>query len=254
MIALKRHCRSLCFLDLCREAWNVIRKPYIRCYDEEEMSKKINPKDVDARKMVDEFCHYVVGLKAIHRIGKELFENDEGRKLMKQTAISFFTDINNILVNYFILETAKITDPAVTNKKYENFTIANMLETINWPESVARDLNRLNKVVEDFRKNVKGARDKLLAHYDKNTFMSDKVLGTFPEGDDEKFIKALEEMCNVLHKASFDTTFGDISVGMTGDVLDLKKTLKRAVAFERLLKESNDEDKSRLYKILRRPI
>ena len=53
------------------------------------MSKKINPKDVAARKMVEEFCNYVVGLKAIHRIGKELFENDEGRKLMEQTAISF---------------------------------------------------------------------------------------------------------------------------------------------------------------------
>jgi len=101
------------------------------------MSKKINPKDVAARKMVEEFCHYVVGLKAIHRIGKELFENNECRKLMEQTAISFFRDINKILIKYFILETAKITDPAVTNNKYENFTIANMLETINWPESIA---------------------------------------------------------------------------------------------------------------------
>ena len=214
------------------------------------MSKKINPKDVAARKMVEEFCHYVVGLKAIHRIGKELFENNECRKLMEQTAISFFRDINKILIKYFILETAKITDPAVTNNKYENFTIANMLETINWPESIASDLNRLNIVVEDFRKNIKEARDKLLAHYDKNTFMSDKVLGTFPKGDDEKFIKALEEMCNVLHQASFDTIFGDISVGMAGDVLDLKKTLKRAVAFEKLFKESKGKDKLRLFKYL----
>jgi hypothetical protein len=214
------------------------------------VSKKINPKDVAAREMVEKFCHYVIGLKAVHRIGKELFANDEGRKLMEQTAISFFTDINDILIKYFILETAKITDPAVTNKKYENFTIANMLETINWPESVACDLNRLNQGVAHFRKNIEGARNKLLAHYDKNTFMSDKVLGTFPEGDDEKFIKALEEMCNVLHQASFDRIFGDIVVAMPGDVLDLKKTLKRAVAFEKIFKESKGEDKFRLFKYL----
>jgi len=214
------------------------------------MSEKINPKDVTARKMVKEFCHYVVFLKAIHRIGKELFENDQGRKLMEQTAVSFFKDINNVLVNYFILETAKITDPAVTYNKYENFTIANMIETINWPESVTRDLERLNHVVKDFRNYVEMARNKLLAHYDKNTFMSGKVLGTFPKGDDEKFMDALEKMCNVLHKASFGTIFGDISVGMPGDVLDLKKTLKRAVAFEKLLKESKGEDKSRLFKYL----
>lgn len=95
------------------------------------MSKKINPKDYVAREMVKQFCQYVVGLKSIHRIGKELFENEKGRKLMELTAVSFFRDINNILINYFLLETAKITDPAVTLNKYENFTIANMIKTIN---------------------------------------------------------------------------------------------------------------------------
>lgn len=217
---------------------------------EKEMSKKINPKDTNARKMVKEFCSYVVYLKAIHRIGKELFENEESRKLMELTAISFFKDLNKILIDYFILEAAKITDPAWTYNKYENFTIANLRETIDWPENVAFDLDRLNKVLEDFRDNIIDARKKLLAHYDKNTFISNKVLGTFPEGDDDKFMQALEEMCNVIHKASFDKIIGDISVGMSGDVLDLKKTLKKAVAFEKLSKESMGEEKMRLFKYL----
>ena len=214
------------------------------------MGKKISPKDDAARKMVKQFCQYVVYLKAIHRMGKELFENEEGRKLMELTATSFFKDLNKILIDYFILEAAKITDPAWTYNKYENFTIANLRETIDWPEKVAIDFDRLIQVVEDFRKNIIDARKKLLAHYDKNTFMSDKILGAFPEGDDEKFIKALEEMCNVLHQASFDCIFGEISVGMAGDVLDLKKTLKKAVAFEKLFKESKGEDKARLFKYL----
>lgn len=212
------------------------------------MGKNIDPKDDDARKMVKEFCHYVVYLKAIHRIGKELFENEEGRKLMELTAISFFKDLNKILIDYFILEAAKITDPSWTYNKYENFTIANLRETIDWPEKVAIDFDRLIQVVEDFRKNIIDARKKLLAHYDKNTFISNKVLGRFHKEDDEKFIEALEEMCNLLHKASFDKIFGDISVGMPGDVLDLKKTLKRAVAFEKLLQESKGEEKMRLFK------
>lgn len=57
-------------------------------------------------------------------------------------------------------------------------------------------------------------------------------------------------MCNLLHKASFGVIFGDISVGMPGDVLDLKKTLKRAIAFEKLLKESKGEEKLRFFKYL----
>jgi len=210
------------------------------------LSKKNDPKDNTTREIVKKFCNYVVHLKAIHQIYRELFANDEGRRLMEQTSKSFFMDINKILIIYLMSEIAKITDRAKTFNKYENFTIANILETIDWPASVLCELNRLNNIVVNFRGNITEARNKLLAHYDKNTFISGTILGAFPEGDDEKLIETLEEMCNVLHKASFGEIFGDISVTMVGDVLDLKKALKRSIAFDKLFKESKGEELSRL--------
>ena len=162
------------------------------------MTKKNDPKGSTARDIVKKFCNYVLHLKAIHQIYKELFANDEGRRLMEQTAKSFFIEMNRILNIYLILEIAKITDPAKTFNKYENFTIANILETIDWPASVVCDLKRLNNVVENFRGNITEVRKKQLAHYDKNTFISGTSLGAFPKGDDEKLIETLEEMCNVL--------------------------------------------------------
>ncbi|MFC1859190.1 hypothetical protein ACFL9U_14365 [Thermodesulfobacteriota bacterium] len=104
--------------------------------------------------------------------------------------------------------------------------------------------------VETFRVSITEARNKLLAHYDKNTFISGTNLGDFPKGDDEKLIQALEEMCNVLYKSSFGEIFGEISVEMAGDVHDLKEALKRGIAFDKLLNESKGEELSRLVNYL----
>ncbi|TKJ37420.1 MAG: hypothetical protein CEE38_07930 [Planctomycetes bacterium B3_Pla] len=41
MIALKRQRRSLCFLALCREAWDVIRKPYIYGTNKDKLGKHV---------------------------------------------------------------------------------------------------------------------------------------------------------------------------------------------------------------------
>jgi hypothetical protein len=44
MTTLKRQRRPLCFLDLCREAWDVIRKPY-KNSNKTKIRSKSFPKD-----------------------------------------------------------------------------------------------------------------------------------------------------------------------------------------------------------------
>lgn len=211
--------------------------------------RKSNPNDDSARRMVKEFCNYVVKLRAIHHIGRELFEDDEARALMEQTAKQFFLDINRILISHFLLEVAKITDPP-KSKGHENFTVATILQSIDWPKNVYDDLRRLNNLVNTFRKYIVVARHKVLAHYDKETSLSWTVLGEFPEREDEKLMDALEEMANILHEACFGSIFGSITVTMPGDVLDLKSALRRAVAFKKLFAESKGEETIRLAKYL----
>ncbi len=214
------------------------------------MNAKTDPKSEDARKTVERFCGFVVYLKSLHRIGHELQSDATVQDLMNETAPMFFTDINDILVRYFILASANITDRPRTFGKYENFTIANLLETIDWPESVTADLDRLYTTTQAFHANIEDARNKLLAHFDKDTFVSGKALGDFPEGDDVKFIAALEELCNIFHKASFGSIFGDIVVATPGDVLDLIHSLKKAVAFTKLFRDSEGEELQKLYKLM----
>lgn len=218
---------------------------------EENHLVKINPSDAIAQQMDKKFLDYVIKLKTIHYTFKELFKDDEVKKMMEQIAKPFFLEINRILINYLLLEMAKITDPATsTNKKLENFTVENILESIEWPKSVADELKQLNINVVEFRKYIEKARNKILAHFDKNTFLSETTLGTFPLGEDNKFIKTLEKMTNIIHQACCGERYGEIVVTGTGDVHDFIKSLKYSIAFKRLFHESKGEDLIKLDRYL----
>ena len=168
---------------------------------------------------------------------------------MKIQANSFFSDLNTILQHYILLEFAKITDPAKTGR-HENFTIDNLIESIDWPEDVRNTLISLNDKTKKFRDYILEARHKLLAHMDKEVYLTDKVLGGFPEGEEESFLQTLKEICETTHKACFNNIYGQIAVGKEGDVHDLKKTLKRALAFEKKFSDSTGKELSELFALV----
>ena len=218
------------------------------------MGRKLQHTDPAVSKMVRRFCNYLARLRAIHNIYKKLYENDEAKQIMEKTAQSFFVNLNVILNNYLLLEFAKITDPEasiVKGKIEENFTVNNLIMRVDWPKNIMSKLEPLRKEANTFRDYIKNARDKLLAHLDKETFLNGKVLGGFPLGKEEKFLSVLEEICNITHEACFNSIYGSISVSMEGDVEDLKKALKRALVFDRVFSESKGEEKAKLFKYLR---
>jgi len=199
---------------------------------------KLDPNDDDARAQVKLFYDLVFDLRILHDIGKELFYDEQAQWLMQETAHHFFLDLNRIVIEYFLLQMAKLTDPASSNTREgraENFTIANLLENIEWPKDVLVELTRLSQAVCQFRKHIKPARNQILAHYDKKTIMSGAIRGAFPEGEDDKVVNVLEDMCNVLHKASFGEVCGEMAQGHGGDVRDLKLALRKAIAFDAVL-------------------
>lgn len=211
--------------------------------------RKVSHNDEIAQKTVKKFRDQVIWLRSVHRIYKELFESAETGSLLDKTAQSFFDDLNTILINYLLLEFVKITDPAVS-KGEENFTIDNIIESVRWPTGVEEKLKVLNEEAKGFRAHIKKARNKLLAHIDKKTILSDKRLGGFPGGKDERFLTILEEIWNIIHKACFNSIGGTIQVSMIGDVEDLKKALKKALVFDRLFSESKGKEKVKLFQYL----
>ncbi|MFP5213037.1 MAG: hypothetical protein ACLGPL_06620 [Acidobacteriota bacterium] len=212
---------------------------------------KLHPQDGTARELVKRFCGYVFRLKGIHYTFRELFHDDTAHPLMEKTAHAFFLDLNEILLNYFLLEAAKLTDPITSGReRKENFTVANLVETIEWPPDCLEEIYELKGVTDTFRGYIKDPRNKLIAHYDKQTVISGEIQGSFPEGEDEKFLKALERMCNIMSDVAFDEPVGKMVAPHPGDVLDLKKALQKAIAFDKLFTESKGNDLTRLFNLL----
>jgi hypothetical protein len=57
----------------------------------------------------------------------------------------------------------------------------------------------------------------------------------------------MEDISNVMHEVTFGDSYGRICTATMGDVLDLLKTLKRAIAFKNLLTESKGAEKARIF-------
>jgi len=210
--------------------------------------KIISYTDEIAKEIVGKFCFHVHWLVRVRHIFKVLFEDEQPscQTLMEKTAPSFFADLNRILQEYLLLECAKITDPAITGK-YENFTVACLVQKITWPnEDVLKELESLQKITQEFRGDVDCARNKLLAHLDTGAVLSGKPLGAFAEGRDKTLFDALQKICNIAHEACLGTIYGDMSTVTRGDVISLRKALEFAVAFKESLSNSSGQEKTHL--------
>jgi hypothetical protein len=208
--------------------------------------------DETAKLMVKKFCNHVLWLRVVRHDFEELFENEDATILRERTAPSFFADLNRILHSYLLLDFVKITDPKTSGRKQEqeNFTLDNLIESINWPQDVLERLRSLSGKARAFRRRIRDARNKLLAHADKEIFLTDTTLGEFPEGEDEMFLGTLEEVCNITHEVCFGQIFGQMSVVAPGDVISLKRALANAVAFLEVLSKSKGEERTRLLSYL----
>jgi AbiU2 len=221
--------------------------------------------DETAQEIVKRFCGHVHWLVRVRNTYKVLFEDEQPscQTLMEKTASSFFADLNRILQEYLLLECAKITDPATTGN-HENFTVDYLVQKISWPDDKAilnrltslphddkdilKELKSLQATTEDFRSHIVPARNKLLAHSDKEAVLSSKPLGAFPEGKDRTFFVALQKICNITCEACSGTIYGDMStiVHGGGDVINLRRALQEAIAFRDALSESTGQEKTHL--------
>ena len=220
--------------------------------------------DETAKEIVRKFCGHVHWLISVRYIYKVLFEDKQPscQALMEKTASSFFVDLNRILQEYLLLECAKITDPATTGND-TNFTVDFLVQNICWPndkailnkmtslpaddKDILKELKSLQAVTAGFRKHIKLARHKLLAHLDMETVLSEKSLGGFSDSEGRSFFDALQKLCNITHEACSGTIYGEMIPTRSGDVINLRRTLQCAVAFNVALSDSSGQNMKWLY-------
>lgn len=211
---------------------------------------KQQPNDESVQLLVGSFCRSVHRLKSLHYTFNALFARGKDKTLLEQAAPLFFSDLNQILIDYILLEFAKLTDPARSKRgQYENLTVDYLLTSIEWTPECMSSIREAKKTISKLREYIKTARDNVLAHRNVDAALSGESYGAFPEGMEVNVIRALEFMANELHRASTGKVYGVMAPGNIGDAHELKSILIDGIAFRKLLSATRDENLDRLYAI-----
>lgn len=155
----------------------------------------MNPISPDVAKQFCELCNWAYECWVMH---KRLFDENEKTETTIAKAKYFTSRLSVITQEYSLLQICKLHDSAI-QRSAVNITIDYIVRFGDWGE----DTNKINQHAELltalFHK-LKSARNKLLAHNDLETIMGATALGGFPEGLDDEYFTALQELVNTVHE------------------------------------------------------
>lgn len=87
-----------------------------------------------------------------------LFDEDETRTLLEQSAVIFFGDLNRVLQEYCYLQVCKITDPA-TSLGRVNLTVEAMNDALKLAGLLTPEIEKHAAVMMRYRGFIKGPRN-----------------------------------------------------------------------------------------------
>jgi hypothetical protein len=149
--------------------------------------------------VVREFCNLCNRAHELWLNHLELFDNNpRNAELMNSIAKPEWVRLYTISQEYNLLQIIKLHDKAVMNGNI-NLGIDYVLTSGGWSDSVHDSLKELKTKLDGLADKLTGARNKILSHNDLATIVAGARLGDFPDGDDEKYFKALQEFVNIVH-------------------------------------------------------
>ena len=188
---------------------------------------------MDQRTIVERFCDHCGWAWTIRNQYRILYECSEDRcRLLETAARDFFGFMREVLADYIYLQFGRLTD-APSSGRVANLTAPYIANELEWPPEVRDVLRKHLKILLAFRKKVILPRHKLIAHADLEACLQESTLGSFPEGEDNRFFESLQEFVNVAHDCAVGGPYPLDAVSLA-DADTLVKCLRRGVAFESL--------------------
>ncbi len=171
------------------------------------------------------FREQCIWLRCCYNTYSALYESGERTKeVLQASAPIFFRDLNEILIEYVLLQICKIMDPAeIAGRK--NLTFEHVNTALQDNHLMTDEIARFSCGLSRYRKLVKDGRNRLIAHLDKESVLNGLPIGEHPEEEVTAFFESLQGYVDAVGNAvgvgplDFRTTAG------AGDVVDLIRTL-----------------------------
>ncbi|MBI5137481.1 MAG: hypothetical protein HZA24_09145 [Nitrospirae bacterium] len=155
----------------------------------------MDPTSEDTAITFCKLCDWVYQSWMMHKC---LFDDNKTPDNNIGKSLEFTNRLSIITQEYCLQQIAKLHDPAIQKDRL-NLTIDYMIRFGNWGEQ-AEHIEGLQRKLNGLWECIKPARNKTLAHNDFETLMNDDALGSFPQGEDEKYFAALQALVDDVHE------------------------------------------------------
>ncbi len=156
-----------------------------------------------------------------------LFDEDDTRKLLEQSAVIFFGDLNRILQEYCYLQVCKITDPPKTGGRV-NLTVEAMNLALGPAGLLTPEIKQHAAAMMRYRGFIKAPRNRLISHLDAKTVLKGDEIGGHDAHEVTTFFEAMQNYCDEVGRAVGEGPLDFRWSAGAGDVIDLLRTLRKA--------------------------
>ena len=178
----------------------------------------------------------VTQLHAHWKILRQLYANDEQRKLLDSKAPAFFGIIQDVLIESILLALSRLTDPAeMRSGRYQNLTLERLVTAVQgsddeFNQSVTNALQSVQTHCQPYRT----WRHRVFAHTDQPTALRTQSL---PPLVQEEIEQALHSVRFLMQRIEYNLGKGDVryeDVILKGDGNDIIFFLQQAEEFDNL--------------------
>lgn len=127
--------------------------------------------------------------------------------------------MNRVLHQSFLLELAKLHDPAKFGDRYFNLSLSYIIEYGDWTSESQLRLQAIKERMDVLFKKIELARKKVLAHHDLEVASKTEMIGAFELGEDEQYFVDLQKFVDEVG-AGFGKGIQPLGVAMVLNDLD----------------------------------
>lgn len=187
-----------------------------------------------------------IEVKAVFDMMNELYTDDPViTGVMLETGALFFSNLNRILIQFYFIQVARLTDPAGSHGN-RNLTIRHLNQQLEYHHRLNQDIENATKRLECYRCKILLARRKRVAHLDLKQSRQLETLGTHAEEQGRQFHVDLQQYCYLVAEALGEDRIDFQYTGGEGDACDVIKALELSLLLQDPVYDALDKLEKRL--------